>query len=69
MPVVIQTLPAIMQLITLAVPGFTNLITYVREVRATLKQSAEWTPEMESAFLDALLATKTDLAYQPDVKA
>lgn len=49
--------------------GITQLIAWITEVRKAAQQSAAWTPEMESAFLRALEATKTNPAYQPDSPA
>lgn len=67
-PAIIASLPAILDLISKMAPGFAHLINYVSTVRTVLKQSEEWTPELESAFVESLLATKTDPAYRLDPK-
>jgi hypothetical protein len=46
--------------------GVEHLIAFIGSVRAAAQQTGEWTPAMEEAFRAALLATKTDPAYQPD---
>jgi hypothetical protein len=63
---IIQSLPEIFNLITKMAPGFTHLVNYVREVRRSLQQSAEWTPELEQQWTASLLATNQDPAYRPD---
>jgi hypothetical protein len=69
MAAITASLPAIFELIRLGVPGLQHLIAYVFEVRNVLTQSDEWTVEMQSAFVAALVATKSDPAYQPDAPA
>ena len=61
-------LPVILAAIPTITTGVNYLISWVESVRQALKQSGEWTPEMETAFLNSLVATKTDPAYQPDPK-
>lgn len=46
--------------------GVTHLIDWIGAVKKAAQQNAAWTPEMEQAFVNALLATKNDPAYQPD---
>ena len=66
MAAALAALPTILQLITLMAPGFTHLIKWVMSLRLAASQSREWTEEMETAFITALIATKTDPAYTPD---
>lgn len=68
MAAALAALPNIMQLIGMGVPLVQHLITWVMGVRDMAKQSKEWTPELEQAFIDSLIATKTDPAYAPDPK-
>lgn len=69
MAAALAILPSVMQLITLAVPGFTHLINWVMSIRVAARQSAEWTDAMEDAFIASLVATKTNPAYIPDPPA
>lgn len=66
---IVASLPEIFKLISLAVPGVQHLIDYVFKVRDVLTQSGHWTPEIQAAFIQSLIATKTDPAYQPDAPA
>lgn len=61
----------IIELITALAPVATNLIEWITKAQATLKQSAELTPEQD-AQLDALIASLPSLpAFQvePDPAA
>ncbi len=62
-------LPTILEYIPKVEVGVESLIAWVQGLRAAAQQSAVWTPAQETAFLEALIATKTDPAYQPDPKA
>ena len=66
MPAIIDALPVIIDLIARLAPGFQHLITWVMAVRPILQQDGAWTPELQEAFLQSLIKTKTDPAYQPD---
>ena len=66
MPAIIAALPVIIDLIARLAPGFQHLITWVMAVRPILQQDGAWTPELQEAFLQSLIKTKTDPAYQPD---
>ena len=66
MPAIIAALPVIIDLIASLAPGFQHLITWVMAVRPVLQQDGAWTPELQEAFLQSLIKTKTDPAYQPD---
>jgi hypothetical protein len=43
-----------------------GLISWIGSVRSAAKQSAQWTPELETDFLEALLASAKTKAWQPD---
>ena len=55
-------LPLIPQITT----GVAELWKFINTVRTAAQQSAEWTPAMEQQYQDALKATASDPAYQPD---
>jgi hypothetical protein len=65
---IVTALPVILDLIAKLAPGFAHLINWVMAIRPILQQSEAWTPELQEAFLQALLKTKTDPAYQQDQK-
>lgn len=46
--------------------GVEHLINWIGSLRAAAKQTREWTEELETAFLEALLASRTDPAWQLD---
>lgn len=66
MEAALLALPVILELISKLTPGFMHLLNWVVQVRALARQSAAWTPELEEAFIQSLIATKTNPAYQPD---
>jgi len=43
-------------------------VAWVASVRAAAKQTKEWPPEAESAFMDALIADAVQSAWRPDPK-
>lgn len=47
--------------------GAAELWKFITTVRTAAQQSNEWTPALETAYQQALLATANDPAYQPDV--
>lgn len=59
-------LPTILEYIPKVETGVEQLIAWVKGVRAAAQQAAVWTPALETSFLEAILATKTDPAYQTD---
>jgi len=66
MGAILALLPGILSLLPTIVTGAEKIIALIGSIRAASQQSGEWTPELEAAFLNALLATKTDPAYQSD---
>ena len=64
----VAILPTLIQLIPVVTAGVENLIAFIQSIRTAAQQTAEWTPAMESAFLDALLARANSPAYKPDPK-
>lgn len=64
LPIIAQLLPLLPSLTT----GVGQLIGFIGSIRAAAQQSGEWTPELEKAFVDALIARNTDPAWRPDAK-
>jgi len=46
--------------------GATHLINFVREQRLALRQSGEWTPDMDREFEAELARRAGSSAYRPD---
>jgi len=65
---ILALLPSIIALIPSLTVGVEKIITLVMSIRAAAQQSQEWTPALEAAFLEALVATKTNPAYKQDAK-
>lgn len=66
MSAILAFLPTIIALIPLLTKGVDEIIHLISLIRDAAKQNEEWTEELETAFLNALIATKTDPAWQPD---
>lgn len=64
MPVALIT--AIITALPQVTVGLSHLIAYIANVRHAAKQTGEWTPEMETSFINGLIQRITDPAYQPD---
>lgn len=58
--------PIILQYLPKVVVGVTELINWISAVRQAAKQSGEWTPELETAFLEALIVSSNSSFAQPD---
>lgn len=69
MAAILALLPGILSMLPTITTGVEKLVALIGSIRGAAQQSGEWTPDLESAFLNALLATKTDPAYQPDKPA
>ena len=48
--------------------GVASLVAFISNVRSAATQSKEWTPDMEKAFLDSLLAMATEHAWLTDAQ-
>lgn len=68
MTAILALLPGILALIPSISNGVEQLIALIGSIRTAAQQTGEWSPELETQFLNALLATKTDPAWQPDPK-
>lgn len=66
MQAALALLPLILQYLPTVTVGIEHLIAWITNLRTAAKQANMWTPELETAFLEALILTKTDAAYQPD---
>lgn len=54
--IVLPFIPQLIALIPKMTSGVSELVAFIGSVRIAAKQSNQWTPEMESAFLESLIA-------------
>lgn len=59
-------LPQIIAIIPTIGRGVETIIALIGSIRSAAKQTGEWTPELETAFLESLLATNTNPVYKQD---
>lgn len=64
MPLVLTIISALPQITV----GVEHLMSWIREMRSAGQRTGEWTPAMETQFLDALLSRRYDAAYKEDSK-
>lgn len=55
-------------LLLTAINAAGELIRFIQKSRATLQQSAEWTPEQEAAFDEKITKALAEPHWQPDQK-
>jgi hypothetical protein len=61
-------MPALIALLPSLLAALPSLWTMIQSIRGAAQQSGEWTPELETQYQNALMATKTDPAWQSDRK-
>jgi len=66
MPAILALLPQLIALIPTISSGVGDLIKFIGAVRGAAQQSSEWTPELEKAFLDSLIAKASTTAWKTD---
>lgn len=66
MSAILALLPSLISLIPTIGAGITNLISFIEGVRTAAQQAAEWTPDLEAAFVNALIARAKSQAWLPD---
>lgn len=66
---IIALIPQLIGLLPVITTGVEHFVAWISALRTAAKQSNEWTPEMESAFINSLiLRAVSNPAYQPDKK-
>lgn len=68
MPVAIALVAQLLPLLPSIETGVEGIIAFIGSVRTAAKQTGEWTPAMESSFLDALLTANTKRAWMTDAQ-
>ena len=66
MTVILALLPQIIGLIPTIAVGVKEIVSFVEGVRSAAQQSSEWSPELEKAFMDALIARAKSDAWKTD---
>ena len=66
MGAILAVLPTILQLVPLAVTASQSFMNWVVGLRASAQATKEWTPELEAAFVNWLIALATSRAWQTD---
>lgn len=69
MAAALALLPQILALLPTVEVGVEHLIAWIQSIRTAAKQSGEWTPDLETAFLNSLVAWAGSPALQPDSPA
>ena len=59
-------LPTIVSGVSSGISAVKNGIALISAIREAAKQSGDWDESHEALFQEALLATKSDPAWQPD---
>jgi hypothetical protein len=66
MNAILLLLPQIIALIPTVTTGVREIVSFVEGVRAAAQQSSEWTPELEKAFVESLIARAKSDAWKTD---
>jgi hypothetical protein len=69
MPASLAIIAQILPLLPTIAGDVSALIKWIASIRAAATQSAQWTPELEAAFVNSLIALASDPAWQPDPSA
>lgn len=68
MQALLVLLPQIFALIVGLSGSINGVIDLINKIRDAAKQTGDWTDDMETQYLNAILATRYDPAWQPDPK-
>jgi hypothetical protein len=68
MSAIIALLPGIIALIPTITTGIASLIAFISSIRTAAQQTGEWTPALESLFLDSLIAKGSTDAWKTDAE-
>ena len=66
MAAILALLPSIISMIPTVTTGVENLIAFIGSIRTAAQQTGEWTPALELAFTEALIAKGSSKAWTPD---
>lgn len=68
MPALLLLLPQIIALIPTIESGAGSIVKFVSGIRSAAQQSGQWTPELEAAFITALIAKSSTDAWKTDAE-
>jgi hypothetical protein len=68
-PAILALLPQLIALIPTISTGVGSLISFIASVRTAAQQTSEWTPALEAAFVNAVIAkASSDNAWKTDAQ-
>ena len=68
MAAILALLPQLIALIPLISTGVGELIAFISKIRSAAQQTSQWTPELEAAFINAVLAKGSTDAWKTDAQ-
>jgi hypothetical protein len=68
MPALLILLPQLIALIPTIGTGLSELIAFIAAIRGAAQQTAQWTPALETAFVNALITKGSSDAWKTDAQ-
>lgn len=68
MAAILLLLPQLIALIPTVATGVGALINFIAQVRTAAQQSGEWTPALETAFVNAVIVKASTDAWKTDAQ-
>lgn len=68
MPALLLLLPQFISLIPTVTTGVGSLISFIASIRTATQQTGEWTPALETSFVNAVIAKASTAAWMTDVE-
>lgn len=68
LPLLLPLIPQLIAAIPKVTSGVESLIAFIASIRTAAKQTEAWTPEMELAFTEQLIARSQDKSWQTDAE-
>lgn len=68
MPALLLLLPQLIALIPTITTGVGSLISFIASIRTAAQQTGEWTPALETAFVNAVIAKASTNAWKTDAQ-
>lgn len=68
MAAILLLVPQLIALIPAITTGAGALINFIAQIRSVAQQTGEWTPALEKAFVDAVIAKASTDAWKTDAQ-
>jgi len=68
LPLLLPLVPQLVSAIPMVTTGVKSLIAFIASIRSAAMQAGAWTPAMESAFIEALIADSLNEASLTDAE-